>query len=365
MQNLTRASEELFRRSPDERFGSLIELWQFCQNEKQHAAEHWPSPQTLRPNCQPGTVVLGFDMDREFYLNDWSFSQLCRLAGVSKDTLNRLSPETASRALQETMPTEGKPMQVLTAGTTVRAIHGTAYTRLYNADVLTMLREFATDFQPPHQAAEGLGPPAAADDVPPWETPEPTSRPKGGTGLYCGEQDMFCFLIDPTGWAEIDGEAFAPGFFVWNSEVGRRSVGIQTFWFQAICQNHIVWDAVEVAEFTRKHTANVHDSLAEIRRRVEALVEKRDQRRDGFVQVVRKAMQTRLGTDTEEALKVLQQRGIQQKLAKQAIESAQQQGALTIFAVVDALTQMARNLVNAGDRTEADEKASALLALAV
>jgi len=176
---------------------------------------------------------------------------------------------------------------------------------------------------------------------------------------------MFCFLIDPTGWAEIDGEAFAPGFFVWNSEVGRRSVGIQTFWFQAICQNHIVWDAVEVAEFTRKHTANVHDSLAENRRRVEALVEKRDQRRDGFVQVVRKAMQTRLGTDADEALKVLQQRGIQQKLAKQAIESAQRQGALTIFAVVDALTQMARNLVNAGDRTEADEKASALLALAV
>jgi type I restriction-modification system DNA methylase subunit len=34
---------------------------------------------------------------------------------------------------------------------------------------------------------------------------------------------MFCFLIDPKGWIEIDGEAFAPGFFVWNSEVGRRA----------------------------------------------------------------------------------------------------------------------------------------------
>jgi hypothetical protein len=36
---------------------------------------------------------------------------------------------------------------------------------------------------------------------------------------------MFCFLIDPTGWTEINGEAFAPGFFLWNSEVGKRSVG--------------------------------------------------------------------------------------------------------------------------------------------
>jgi hypothetical protein len=68
-------------------------------------------------------------------------------------------------------------------------------------------------------------------------------------------------FIDPTGWAEIEGEAFAPGFFLWNSEVGRRSVGVQTFWFQAVCQNYIVWDAVEVVDFSRKHTANVSDSI--------------------------------------------------------------------------------------------------------
>ena len=52
-----------------------------------------------------------------------------------------------------------------------------------------MLQEFAVDFQPPQK---GLN---------------------GATGLYAGEQDLFCFLIDPDGWAEIEGEAFAPGFF--------------------------------------------------------------------------------------------------------------------------------------------------------
>jgi len=36
----------------------------------------------------------------------------------------------------------------------------------------------------------------------------------------------------------------------------------------------------------------------------------------------------------------------------------------TIFALVDALTRLAREQENAGDRTDADEKASALLALA-
>jgi hypothetical protein len=103
---------------------------------------------------------------------------------------------------------------LLVQDSNVRSIHGTAYTRLWDADLVMTIREFAVDFQPPQK---GVG---------------------GGTGLYAGEQDMFCFLIDPAGWCEIAGEPFAPGFFVWNSEVGRRSLGIETFWFQAVCANH-------------------------------------------------------------------------------------------------------------------------------
>jgi hypothetical protein len=223
---------------------------------------------------------------------------------------------------------------------TVRSLHGTVYTRLWNVELVNVLREFAVDFVPTQKASSG------------------------GTGLYCGEQDMFCFLIDPTGWAEIDGEAFAPGFFLWNSEVGKRSLGIETFWFQAVCQNHIVWDAVEVVEFTRKHTGQVHESLSEIRRIIEELVRKRDERRDGFVRVIRKAMETKLGDDAEEVAKVLGQSGISRTLAKRALEMAERQGRFTIFSLVDALTRLSGEIRHAGDRTEADEKAARLLALA-
>lgn len=87
-----------------------------------------------------------------------------------------------------------------------------------------------------------------------------------------------------------NGEAFAPGFFLWNSEVGRRSVGVQTFWFQVVCQNHIVWDATDVVEIKRKRTANVHESLNEIRTLIESLVNTRDQRRDGFAKTIKNAM---------------------------------------------------------------------------
>jgi hypothetical protein len=176
---------------------------------------------------------------------------------------------------------------------------------------------------------------------------------------------MFAFLIDPGGWTEIEGEAFAPGFFIWNSEVGRRSLGIQSFWFQKICQNHIVWDAVEVVEFTRKHTANVREGLGEIRRIIERLISKRDERRDGFVEVVRKAMREKLGHDADEVAKRLGQEGIPRTLIKDAMEIAQQQGGFTIFALVDALTQLSQKVQLAGNRLELDAKIGQLLSLAM
>ena len=77
---------------------------------------------------------------------------MCKLADVSKNTLNKLSPDTASRVLGETLPQGTKPLQALPTVETVRAIHGASYTRLYNADLLTMVREFATDFVPPQPA---------------------------------------------------------------------------------------------------------------------------------------------------------------------------------------------------------------------
>ncbi len=354
MQVLKRGHTELFRRNPDECYDSLASLTKFCQEQKAKSVDRWLPPRAIKPRpLALDRLVVDFadaganGAEATYQMNDWSFTQLCQLARVSRDTVNRVTADTAWRVFQDTLPSSNKPLQLYTEGEVIRSIHGVSYTRLYNADILAMLAEFATDFQPPQKAAFG-----GKDDA-------------GGTGLYAGEQDMFVFLIDPTGWAEIEGQPFAPGFFVWNSEVGKRSLGIQTFWFQAICQNHIVWDAVEVVEFTRKHTASIHDSLGEMRRIVEQLVTKRDQRRDGFVKVIAKAMHERLGNDAEDVMKALVQRGISRNWAKQALEIAEQQGRFTIFSIVDALTRMAGEMPYVGERTEIDQKVAGLLTLAV
>ncbi len=104
MQNLTRAHNELFRRTPDERFSSLIELWQHCQNEKEESVEQWHPPEVLVSRPAEHRLTLAMGEDGSFGLTDWRVSQLCKLADVSKDTLNKLSPDTASRVLGETLP---------------------------------------------------------------------------------------------------------------------------------------------------------------------------------------------------------------------------------------------------------------------
>ena len=339
MSVLTRASNELFKRKPDECFSNMSDLFRHCHQQKEDAVEKWVSPSEVRPVLFDSIPSLELGQEGKHTLNSWSFGQVCRIGGVSVDTVNKVSPSTAVEILLDTLPASGKPLQFLTEGDRLRSIHGTAYTRLFNADLLGLANEFAVDFQPAQQANTGAN------------------------GLYCGEQDMFCFLIDPTGFCDVGGEAFAPGFFIWSSETGRRSVGIQTFYFQAICQNHIVWNCCDVTEFTRKHTANVPDSLDFIRQYIEQLTKRRDENRDGFVNVIEKAMKAKLGSDEEEVIKVLLKNGLPKNLAAEAMKIAREKGTFTIFSIVDALTRMAGKLPNAGERTELDMKAASFLEL--
>ena len=139
--------------------------------------EHWPQPQDLKPHPDQGRLDLRLGGGTSFRMTDWSFSQLCKLAGVSKDTVNRLAPETAGRVFDETLSPGSKPLQVYAAEDVVRSIHGASYTRLFNVDLLTMVREFATDFIPPQKAGDSGG------------------ESEGGTGLYCGESRRAGILL--------------------------------------------------------------------------------------------------------------------------------------------------------------------------
>ena len=63
MVQLTRASQELYRRSPDECFATVADLWQHCRQEREFSQDRWHLPQVLAPRASGSqvTVTLGDD----------------------------------------------------------------------------------------------------------------------------------------------------------------------------------------------------------------------------------------------------------------------------------------------------------------
>jgi hypothetical protein len=115
MVNLTRASEELFCRRPDERFATLDDLYRYCSESKAESTDRWCPPTDVAVQPARGGLLLSATGE-SLGMNDWSFSQACSLAKVSKDTINKLSPETAARVFAETWPGGSKPLQVFSTG---------------------------------------------------------------------------------------------------------------------------------------------------------------------------------------------------------------------------------------------------------
>lgn len=338
MVNLMRANEELFKRPPDECFESLGDLRRHCYDLQQASSESWFKPQNVSALVESGRVAVRYEDGEVNSLNEWSFGQLCSLCKISPGTINRLSPDTATKAINETLPSADRPIQFLNGEHNVRSIHGINYTRLWNTELLDVVDEFASDFGPPKKASSGHG-----------------------KGLYAGERDLFAFLVDDNAWVEVGGDQFAPGFFVWNSEVGCRSLGIQTFWYQHICGNHIVWDCIDVKEFTRKHTASVRDGLGQIRLMLESLIDVKNQRQEQFAAKIEQARKTKLGDDAEEVTKLLRKQGIPLGMLKAATKITA--GNNSAFAWVDALTRATGKLQFAGARNALDQKIGSILSL--
>ena len=70
--NLTKASEELFRRSPDERFESLEELLSHCVQQQESSAEYWQPTEGMRVVPQEDRLGLTFsdETDPESYIQN-------------------------------------------------------------------------------------------------------------------------------------------------------------------------------------------------------------------------------------------------------------------------------------------------------
>ena len=88
---------------------------------------------------------------------------------------------------------------------------------------------------------------------------------KDNTTLFASDRDMFVFLADEENRIELPGRragrsgSFARGFFVWNSEVGKTTLGASFFLFDYVCCNRIIWGANQYTEVRIRHTKGAPD----------------------------------------------------------------------------------------------------------
>src|SRR5689334_14956925 len=93
--NLTHASRQLFTRPADEQYANLPDLLRATADLKNRCTNATAIQTQLRPFVHGSYLSLERSGQLPVRFNDWSFTQLCQLAGASKDTVNRLKADTA------------------------------------------------------------------------------------------------------------------------------------------------------------------------------------------------------------------------------------------------------------------------------
>ena len=183
---------------------------------------------------------------------NWAFGQMATLAGAPASYLRKLPTKLAQINLEAGIEFLGNRgvetklyyrddgmLDVLQAST------GPQYGRIFDSQVVTAVIDMNDDgrWTVPLQAYDGV-------------------LSEKSTTLYASDRDVFIFLVDEVNAIELDGDTFYRGFFVSNSEVGKAVLEIDTFLYNRVCANRIVWGAREVVSLRIRHTHFAPDRFA-------------------------------------------------------------------------------------------------------
>jgi hypothetical protein len=374
---LRQAGRELFRRPEDEIFPDLPSLRAFLAARDRRATEWNCSSRQVEVVASGGGLRIAY-AERDRAMNRWSFEQICRLSGAEVAFMNRLAklaPHLAADALNLTRCGDGMGRQHLRMvgldrdgpEALLRGITSQSWADVRDSQVAAIVADLAREFVPAGFVA-GVDPSHYASQE---FAKVPAHSLRGSSGLYAGERDMFLFMADPKRPVEVKRddrrgggtEVLHRGFFVWNSEVGGRGLGWSTFLFRAVCANHIVWDAEQVASRHLRHLGIPELLLDQLRWALThfcALDPTRD------VRMVQAAMKAIFAPDLEKARARLRESyDFTKKVAEEAVQRAYidpgPELALSVWGVVQGLTSLAREIPYALERTQMERRVGRLL----
>jgi hypothetical protein len=254
---LMQASRQWATRPADERFTNLFDL--ATKVSRQRTLSRAPVVSTRDISVIPdandalkGLSVVG-KAGNPFVPTNWSFNQLAALGGAPASYLRKLPAPIVADCLNYGLKFQRDVEEVGLLITkdgqdqTLRAATGPRYGRIWNEEIVEALIK---------QHGNGLDGKFRV----PGEWGQKVEVTKENTTLYASDRDMFVFLADEENRVEMKnrrngkGGSLARGFFVWNSEVGDKSMGAAFFLFDEVCKNRIVWGAQDYKEIRLRHT---------------------------------------------------------------------------------------------------------------
>lgn len=250
--NLMAASNQWATRPLDERFWNLRDLIKNLEGECDYVAEATANLEDVQ--------VAASDESNEVYLtskhggnrarfSNWSFQQFSTLCQAPAAFLRTVNPRTAASCLNDRLgkiePTQQRLLLRRNGDTLVRAVTGTGYGRIWNLDLARKLLpalELGWVTPPARPAVKDpRARRATVNDILPDQDSFGLSVKVGDmiapAGVYCGDRDMFVFLVNPNRVVDDGGKGLMRGVFVWNSEVGAGAFKVKAFMLEHVCGN--------------------------------------------------------------------------------------------------------------------------------
>jgi hypothetical protein len=152
------------------------------------------------------------------------------------------------------------------------------------------------------------------------------------------------------------------GFFVWNSEVGSKSLGIATLLFRTICENRILWGTSDYEELTLRHSKNAPMRFAgEVTPALESYSN------EGTVKLlagIKSARDAVVAKNDDEASDWLDRQGFtkpESKAVMDAVLKEEGHPARNVWDFVNGLTAVARGIQHTDERVAMERRAGKLM----
>lgn len=363
----TRPNDERIAGDEDRGIGPITEFVSIAESRKAHSTEKVFANRELHVHPVKGDdqalVVVG-PAGNPFLPTNWAFGQLAQRAGVPASYLrDQLANNTPLAADCLNWGLENRSVEsigILTRnngqGPTLASATGPDYGRIWHAEVgRAILKQFG----------DGLN----GDFRVPGEFGKRVKITKANTTVYLSDRDCFIFLADENRRIDVpnrrDGKSgsMARGFFMGNSEEGSSTLFIDTFMFDHVCCNRIVWGATDVQRVRIRHTKGApFRFIEEVRPALEAYAESSTQ---SMLNVIANAKNKKIGTP-EKVQEFLSKRFTRTQAQAFDLTHQQEEGRPieTIWDAVTGASAYAKRIEHQDVRIDLERKAGAMLDLA-